>query len=83
MKLKPFVATTLLMAVALSSHTVLAAEQKDHELFANINLTSNYVWRGVTQTEDFTPAPGSRMWTLGIKAINRTGMWASVSRLIR
>ncbi len=40
MKLKPFVATSLLMAVTLGSHSALAAEQKDHELFANINLAS-------------------------------------------
>ena len=52
MKLKPFVATTLLMAVTLGSHSALAAEQKDHELFANINLASNYIFRGVTQTDD-------------------------------
>ncbi len=52
MKLIPFVATTLFMAVTLSSHTVSAAEQKDHELFANINLASNYIFRGVTQTND-------------------------------
>ena len=52
MKLKPFVATTLLMAVTLGSHSALAAEQKDHELFANIGLVSNYIWRGITQTSD-------------------------------
>ena len=70
MKLKPFVATTLLMAVALGSHTALAAEQKDHELFANINLTSNYVWRGVTQTEDQAAIQG------GIDYQNSSGLYA-------
>ncbi|NNF96900.1 MAG: hypothetical protein HKM94_08250 [Halobacteria archaeon] len=52
MKLKPFVATTLLMAATLGSYSALAAEQKEHELFANINLASNYIFRGVTQTDD-------------------------------
>ena len=51
MKLKSFVATTLLMAVMLGGNPVLA-QPKDHELFANINLASNYIFRGVTQTDD-------------------------------
>jgi len=70
MKLKPFVATTLLIAVTLGSHSALAAEQKDHELFANINLASNYIFRGVTQTDDQAAIQG------GIDYQYRGGLYA-------
>lgn len=52
MKLKLLVATTSLIAATLGSHSVLAAKQNDHELFANINMASNYIFRGVTLTDD-------------------------------
>lgn len=52
MKIKPFIASGLLLTTLLGSTAIQAAQQEDHELFANIGLASNYIWRGVTQTSD-------------------------------
>ena len=70
MKLKPFVATSMLMAASLGNHSALAAQQNEHALFANVNLASNYIWRGVTQTDDQAAIQG------GIDYQNRSGVYA-------
>ena len=51
MRLELLVATTLLVAGTLGGNSALA-QQNEHELFGNINLASNYIFRGVTQTDD-------------------------------
>lgn len=70
MKIKPVVANTVLLTTLLGSTAIQAAEQKDYELFANINLTSNYIWRGVTQTNDQSAIQG------GIDYQRKNGIYA-------
>ena len=52
MKAKPILVSAIVLTTLTAGTATQAAEQKDHELFANINLTSNYLFRGVTQTSD-------------------------------
>ncbi len=58
MTLKPFIAVTMFMLIPVMSMTIQAAEQKAHELTAKLRLTSNYLWRGVTQTNDQAAVQG-------------------------
>ena len=55
MKPVPVVFITLLMLTSLVS---VAAEPEEHELTAKIIVTSNYLWRGVTQTQDQAAVQG-------------------------
>jgi uncharacterized protein (TIGR02001 family) len=58
MKLTPFVTITILLLTPVLSLTAQADEPKEHELTAKLNLTSNYLWRGVTQTQDQAAVQG-------------------------
>jgi len=58
MKIKPVVVSAVLLTTLVGGTAIQAAEQKDYELFANINLASNYIWRGVTQTSDQSAIQG-------------------------
>ena len=69
MKLKLLVATTLLVVGTLGGNSALA-QQNEHELFGNINLASNYIFRGVTQTDDQAAIQG------GIDYQHRGGVYA-------
>ncbi|GIR71369.1 MAG: hypothetical protein CM15mP74_26200 [Halieaceae bacterium] len=80
----------LLCAFASSSHA--------GEWSANASMTSNYIWRGLTQTENeaavqggidyaadngFTSAPGRQMLTTGLATFTSTStMFTQVSPLI-
>ena len=70
MKIKPVVVSAVLLTTLVGGTAIQAAEQKDHELFANINLTSNYIWRGVTQTSDQAAIQG------GIDYQHKNGIYA-------
>ena len=70
MKIKPVVASAVLLTTTLVSTASQAAEKKDYELFANIGLASNYIWRGVTQTSDQAAISG------GIDYQRKNGIYA-------
>jgi uncharacterized protein (TIGR02001 family) len=70
MKTKPVVTSAVLLTTLVAGTATQAAEQKDYELFANINLTSNYIWRGVTQTGDQSAIQG------GIDYQRKNGIYA-------
>jgi uncharacterized protein (TIGR02001 family) len=48
MKVKSLIAGSVLAASAVTSSVAMA----EHEFTGNLGLTSNYIWRGVTQTGD-------------------------------
>ena len=48
MKVKSLIASSVLAASAMGSSVAVA----EYELSGNIGLTSNYIWRGVTQSSD-------------------------------
>ena len=70
MKIKPIVISAVLLTTLVGGTAIQAAEQKDYELFANINLASNYIWRGVTQTSDQAAIQG------GIDYQRKNGIYA-------
>ena len=59
------------LTVALLTASAMAADS-DHTVSANIAVTSNYVWRGVTQTDDSAAVSG------GIDYERASGFYAGV-----
>ena len=50
MKVKSLIATSVLAASAMGSSVAMA--EAEYEFTGNIGVTSNYLWRGITQTGD-------------------------------
>ena len=66
MKAKTFIASSILAASAVASSVAMA----ESNWSANIGVTSNYMWRGVTQTTDQAAIQG------GIDYENPNGFYA-------
>jgi len=54
MKVKSLIATSVLAASAVASSVAMA----EHEFSGNVGLTSNYIWRGFTQSADISAISG-------------------------
>jgi len=63
-----------LVAALFASSTLLAEETSGVEISANVALTSNYVWRGMTQSQDSPAIQGG--FDLGYEGIY-AGVWGS------
>ena len=63
-----------LVAALLASSGLFADETSDIEVSANIALTSNYIWRGMTQSDDSPAVQGG--FDLGYKGFY-AGVWGS------
>ena len=63
-----------LVAALLASSGLLADETSDIEVSANVALTSNYIWRGMTQSDDSPAIQGG--FDLGYKGLY-AGVWGS------
>ena len=61
-----------LVAALLASSGLFADETSDIEVSANIALTSNYIWRGMTQSDDSPAVQGG--FDLGYKGFY-AGVW--------
>lgn len=59
-----------LVAVALASSSLLTATPAFAELSANVSVTNNYIWRGLTQTTNETAVQG------GIDYAHESGFYA-------
>jgi uncharacterized protein (TIGR02001 family) len=67
--------TKITLAVALATTLSYAQEKKsDLEVSANVALTSNYIWRGMTQTDNSPAIQGG--FDIGYKGLY-AGVWGS------
>lgn len=70
MKTTAIMAAAVLTATTLGSTVTQAVEETKHEFTANIGLASNYLWRGVTQTDDQAAIQG------GVDYGHKSGVYA-------
>ena len=72
MKVKSLIATSVLAASAMGSSVAMA--EAEYEFTGNIGVTSNYLWRGITQTNEQAAIQGGLDW--GYKGFY-VGTWLS------
>jgi uncharacterized protein (TIGR02001 family) len=61
-----------LASTLLAASTLLSAAPQEHQLSANFGVTSNYMWRGLTQSNDQAAASG------GVDYQHKSGGYAGV-----